>query len=140
MEVVLKSYLQAIGKIGEGIEKTGADFGKLSSDFSRIQNPTLQDIKDLKRGYELSLEEFKSLELILSNLEAPEVLKSGHTKLIHTFGKYVTSRELAIQSLDTVNGVVNKALYEESKNKHEQSVKEIVATTNEMVAEVVKVK
>jgi hypothetical protein len=136
MNQIMVLYLQTVGKIGASISETGDKFGSLSATFSAIPNKTIEDIRDLKRAYELLLEEFKGQEQRLSITVAPSLLKSGHSKMLSAFGEYVKATELAIQSLDTENGTVNAILYQESMNKQQQSAKEIVLITNEMVDEI----
>jgi hypothetical protein len=140
MDVITIAYLKALEPIGNGIEQTGANFDKISKQFANLPNPTLQDVKDLKRGYNLLLDQFKAIERNLSSLNPSSLLKSGHSKLVATFGQYVEASESAVQAFDETTGEIDKARLDSALNKQRQCSKEIAGITNEMVAEINKVK
>jgi ferritin-like metal-binding protein YciE len=126
-------YAREVGYVGTDMKKTANKFGQLSDIFRIKTNKTIEDIVELKKGYEELLEEFKDQERRINNVDVPSLLENEHSELKRAFNRYVKATDQAIRSLDTDSGKVDQELYQQAEREQQQASKEIVIVSNRIV-------
>lgn len=124
----IRTFATAVAAVGGRMQKTANKFGSVSERSPK----NVEEMQGMKDDYSKLLKEFESQEETLIRLNAPNLLKSEHSKLNQSYNKYVVSTEKAISSLDVENVKTDTKLLEEAQKLQWEASKEIVEISNLM--------